>query len=131
LAIPYNFFMELLSPIVKLLAIPVLILMMLRLDMNQQWVVYFIAGVIVLYTIIMSTITVMIEQWSMKQTSANRDALRYKGINDWIMLLFSGIIANFTYSFFKMFAQINGILNFFRKKHNWMKFDRKGIQTMK
>jgi hypothetical protein len=76
---------------------------------------------------IMSSITLVIEYWSQKNEMANRDALRYKNFKDWIWLLFSGILSEFSYSFFKIAAQINGIIAFLKKKHEWNKFERKGI----
>jgi len=129
IAIPYYFFMELAAPVIKLLAFILIIVLILTGNINQYWVIYFITGTIILYTIILSSMTVIIEKWSMSQTISNRDALRYKSLFDWLILLLSGVIANFTYALFRMYAQLHGIMNFFRKRHNWMKFDRKGIQV--
>jgi hypothetical protein len=51
--------------------------------------------------LITSIITVFIERWSEKQATGNRDALRYKSAGDWIKLIISSIIGDFSYSFFK------------------------------
>jgi cellulose synthase/poly-beta-1,6-N-acetylglucosamine synthase-like glycosyltransferase len=129
IAMPYYFFMELLAPVIKIVAVSLIGFLIFNSQISHWWVIYLIAATILLYTIILSSVTVMIERWSMSQTSVNRDALRYKGVMDWIILLFSGIIANFTYSFFRMFAQLAGIVSFLKKRHDWMKFERKGIKT--
>lgn len=129
LAIPYYFFMELISPVVKLFTILFVSALVLSGLLNQQWVILMIAGTIILATIIMSTITVMIENWSMHQSATNRDALRYKSFGDWAVLLFSGILSNFSYSFYRMFAQLHGILNYFRKRQEWYKAERKGVSV--
>jgi cellulose synthase/poly-beta-1,6-N-acetylglucosamine synthase-like glycosyltransferase len=130
-AIPYYFFLEFLAPLLKIVAIPVGVILITDPLINKQWVLFFMLGTMVLYTIIMSSLTVLIEQWSMRQqASTNRDALRYKTFTDWIILLFAGISANFSFAFFKMFAQIQGIINFIRKSHNWMKIERKGIKQI-
>ncbi len=131
IALPYIFFLELLAPIMKLIAIPVFIMLYIRTDISQQWILFFVIGTILLYTIIMSTLTVIIEKWSIRQmASTNRDALRYKTVSDWILLLIAGITANFSFAFYRMFAQIKGFINFFRKKQNWMKFERKGVKQI-
>lgn len=77
----------------------------------------------------MSSITAIIEKWSQNKVSANRDALRYKNFWNWMWLLIIGIIGDFTYAFFRTFAQFMGIIKFFQKKSDWNKFERKGIKT--
>ena len=72
----------------------------------------------------------MIENWSNQQHAVNRDALRYKSFHDWLWLLTAGIIAEFYYSFYKVIAQTNGLINFLKKKNNWNKFSRKGLQKI-
>lgn len=129
-ALPYNFFMEMLAPLIKIIAFLYIAVMITTQTYNQQWVFYFIAGTVLLYTIILSSITVIIEKWSLSYSNTNRDALRYKTIIDWMILILSGIVANFSYSIFKMFAQLHGMLNFLRRKQNWMKFERKGIKIV-
>jgi cellulose synthase/poly-beta-1,6-N-acetylglucosamine synthase-like glycosyltransferase len=127
IAIPYYFFMELVAPLVKLftfLLVPVLIITGL---INQEWILLMLAGTILLTTIIMSTITVIIENWSVHQSATNRDALRYKNFGEWMVLLLSGIAGNFSYSFFRMFAQLNGLLNWLKKREEWFKPERKGV----
>jgi cellulose synthase/poly-beta-1,6-N-acetylglucosamine synthase-like glycosyltransferase len=128
-AMPYYFFMELISPVIKLFTIGFVTALVIAGILNQQWIILMLAGTILITTIIMSTITVMIENWSMHQSATNRDALRYKNLFDWIVLLSSGILSNFSYSFFRMFAQLHGILNYFRKRQEWNKFERKGIRV--
>jgi hypothetical protein len=72
----------------------------------------------------------MIEKWSYKRHAVNRDALRYKTFGDWLWLISTGILAEFSYSFFKIYAQIAGLTDFLKKKNNWNKFARKGIQKL-
>ncbi|MFO7722330.1 MAG: glycosyltransferase family 2 protein [Bacteroidales bacterium] len=129
LAIPYYFFMELISPAVKLFTILFVSGLVVSGILNQQWIILMLAGTILITTIIMSTITVIIENWSMHQSATNRDALRYKNFSDWIVLLLSGLLSNFSYSFFRMFAQLHGIINYFRKRQEWNKFERKGLKS--
>ncbi len=128
-AMPYYFFMELLSPLVKLFALLFISLMIFAGAINQQWVYYLIAATVMLYAIILSSATVIIERWSHKQTETNRKALRYKNIFDWLLLIFIGVISSFTFAFLRMFAQLKGFYNFLRKKNDWHKFERKGLQV--
>ncbi len=127
IALPYYLFMELVAPLVKLFALAFVTTLVITGELNQQWVILMLLGVIVVTTLIMSSITVMIEHWSMHQSAANRDALRYKTFADWVVLLGSGVIGNFSYSFFKMFAQIQGMINYLRKRHEWKKIERRGL----
>ena len=56
--------------------------------------------------------------------------MRYKSAGDWIKLIISSIIGDFSYSFFKIFAQLKGTLDFIRKKSDWNKFERRGIKKV-
>ena len=79
--------------------------------------------------IIMSSLTVAIENWSQKHFAANRDALRYKNFGNWVWLLFVGIISDFSYAFFRLYSQFVGMIKFLQKKSEWNKFERKGVKT--
>jgi hypothetical protein len=86
-----------------------------------------IFSVMLITAIIMSSITAIIENWSQKQNAVSRDALRYKSFKDWLWLVIAGIIAEFSYSFYKIAAQIDGLINFVKGKSDWKKFERKGM----
>jgi len=128
-ALPYYLFMELFAPAIKLFSLFFVSALVISGELNQQWVVLMLAGTILITTIIMSTITVFIENWSLKQSAVSRDALRYKHFFDWTILLFSGILSNFIYSFYRMAAQLHGIIQFFRKREEWNKLERKGVKV--
>ncbi len=127
LALPYYFFFELLSPIMKVLSILFILVAGYYGIINTEWVLLMIAGILLTTAIIMSSITVILEYWSGKHTETTRNALRYKNFRDWLWLLIAGISSEFSYIFFKIVAQLDGIKNFIRKKHDWRKFERKGI----
>jgi len=128
IALPYYLFLELLAPVIKLFTIFFVLYLVISGELNQQWVILMLAGTILIATFIMSTITVIIEKWSMKQSVTNREALRYKGFGDWLVLLGSGVVGNFSYSFYRMFAQLNGLIDYFRKRQEWNRFERKGVK---
>jgi cellulose synthase/poly-beta-1,6-N-acetylglucosamine synthase-like glycosyltransferase len=128
-ALPYYVFMELFAPAIKLFSLFFVSALVISGELNQQWVLLMLAGTILITTIIMSTITVFIENWSLRQSAVSRDALRYKHFTDWITLLFSGILSNFIYSFYRMAAQLHGIVQFFRKREEWNKLERKGVKV--
>ena len=127
LALPYYFFFELLSPIMKVLSIIFIFIAGYYGVFNVKWVFLMIAGILLTTAIIMSSITVLLEYWSEKHIETTRNALRYKSFFDWMWLLLTGIFSEFTYAFFKIIAQLDGIKNFLLKKHDWRKFERKGI----
>lgn len=89
-----------------------------------------IFSVLLITAVILSSITAIIENWSQHQHAVNRDTLRYKSFLDWLWLMVAGILAEFSYSFYKIAAQTNGLINFIRRKNNWNKFARKGIKNL-
>ena len=127
LALPYYFLFELFSPIMKVLSLIFIFVAGYYGVFNAKWVFLLLAGILLTTAIIMSSITVLLEYWSEKHTETTRNALRYKSFKDWLWLLISGILSEFSYSFFKIAAQLDGLKNFIRKKHDWRKFERKGI----
>ena len=127
LALPYYFFFELLSPLMKVLSFIFIFIAGYYGVFNTKWVILLLASILLTTAIIMSSITLILEYWSEKHTETTRNALRYKNFKDWLWLLITGILSEFTYSFFKITAQLDGLINFFRKRQDWRKFERKGI----
>ena len=128
IGLPYYLFFEFLSPLIKIFSLIFIFVAAKYGVINTMWVIMLLASVMLTSAIIMSTITAVIEYWSNKNYPANRDALRYKTFGDWLWLIITGIVAEFSYSFFKIAAQLNGIINFIKKKHDWKKFERKGVE---
>ncbi|NQU34843.1 MAG: glycosyltransferase family 2 protein [Bacteroidetes bacterium] len=129
-ALPYYFFFQLLSPIMKGLAIVVVTISLLTRTINYQRMLLLIISVFLITAIIMSSITVIIEYWSQKKYPANKNALRYKGFGGWSWLIFANIFGELTYAVYKFVAQLKGIYNFLRRKNEWNKFERKGIRKV-
>lgn len=127
-ALPYYFCFELLSPLMKVISLVFIILASIIGIINFQWVILLILSAMIVTAIIMSSITAAIESWSYKQGGVSRKALRYKSFKEWMWLIIAGIIAEFSYSFYKIAAQINGLISFFNKKNAWNKFERKGLK---
>jgi cellulose synthase/poly-beta-1,6-N-acetylglucosamine synthase-like glycosyltransferase len=130
IGLPYYFLFELLSPAIKLFTLFFIVLSAYYGLVNYKWAMLLLASVMLTTAIILSSITAIIENWSQKQHAVNRDALRYKSYFDWVWLIGAGILAEFSYSFYKIAAQIDGMINFFRGKNNWNKFARKGVQKL-
>lgn len=128
IGLPYYFFFELFSPLIKVFSFIFIAVAAFHGIINLQWVAMLIISVMLITAIIMSSITAIIENWSQKQNSVNRDALRYKSFKDWLWLIVAGIIGEFTYSFYKITAQITGLINFLKGKSDWNKFERKGLK---
>jgi hypothetical protein len=75
-------------------------------------------------------LTVFLENWGIKQSESSVEALRYKTFRDWLTLISSNIAGDFSYSYLRVFAQLNGIYNFIREDSKWNKFERKGIKNI-
>lgn len=129
IGMPYYLVFEMMAPVMKVLAILFIIVAAWVNMLNMQWVVLMIVGIILLTAIITSGITAIVEYWSLSQSQTNRNALRYKNFKDWLILIFAGILGEFTYSFYKLVAQLKGFAQFFSNKSQWQKFERKGIKT--
>lgn len=130
IAFPYYIFFELISPLIKVLAFIFIIFVISQGLINSYWVIWMALFIILTTALITSIITVIIERWSEKQAIRNRDALRYKTFTDWAVLLLSSIIGDLSYSFFKIFSQFKGLVDFVGEKSEWNKFERKGLQRV-
>ncbi len=128
--LPYYLLFEFLSPLTKAFSLIFIIVAAKYGVINITWVILLLLSVMLTSALIMSSITAVVEYWSNRNAQANRDALRYKTFGDWIWLIVAGILAEFSYSFFKIAAQLTGIVNFVSKKHDWKKFNRKGINKI-
>jgi cellulose synthase/poly-beta-1,6-N-acetylglucosamine synthase-like glycosyltransferase len=128
--LPYYFLFELFSPLVKLFTMIFLAFSWVYGLINYKWAVLMLFSVLLITAVILSTITAIIENWSQHQQAVTRDALRYKTFRDWLWLMTAGIIAEFSYSFFKILAQSQGLINFIRGKNQWNKFARKGVKDI-
>jgi cellulose synthase/poly-beta-1,6-N-acetylglucosamine synthase-like glycosyltransferase len=126
--LPYYFFFELLSPLIKVFSFIFIAISAYYGTINFQWVALLIISVMLITAIIMSSITAIIENWSQQQNAVSRDALRYKSFKDWLWLVVAGVLAEFTYSFYKIAAQIDGLIKFLKRKNEWNKFARKGLK---
>jgi len=126
--LPYYLFFEMLSPIIKIISIVFIVVSIYFGTVNYEFMLLLFAGVFLATAIIMSSITAIIEYWSKHKYEVNRNALRYHTIWDWLWLIIAGILAEFSYAFYKIWAQMTGIFNFLRKKNEWNKFERKGLK---
>jgi cellulose synthase/poly-beta-1,6-N-acetylglucosamine synthase-like glycosyltransferase len=126
--LPYYMIFELLSPLVKVFSMVFILLASVYGMINVEWVILLIMSVLLITAIIMSSTTAVIESWSYRQGAVNRNALRYKSFKDWLWLIMAGIIAEFSYSFYKIVAQINGLTAFLKGKSEWNKFERRGLK---
>lgn len=130
IGLPYYLFFEFLSPLIKIFSI-IFIVVVLNLGMlNPIWGFLLLITTVLTTAIIMSSIMAVIEYWSKRSSIVNRKALRYKTFTDWIGLILAGILAEFSYSFFKIAAQTSGIYNFYNNKHDWRKFERRGVNKI-
>ncbi len=129
IGLPYYFFFEFLSPIMKVLALVFIALASFYGMLNLSWVLMLLLSITLTSALISSCTMVVIEHWSRSELQANRKALRYRSFGDWLQLILVSVLGEFSYSFFRIGAQLNGVYNFIRSKHEWNKFDRKGIET--
>ena len=119
-----------LAPLVKVFSLLFLTLLSLFGFINARWMLMLLLSTLLITTLILSVITVILETKNKKERLGNRKTLRYKTFWDWLKLLGISIVGSFTYEFFKVFAQLKGMVNMMQHKHEWNKFERKGIQVL-
>jgi cellulose synthase/poly-beta-1,6-N-acetylglucosamine synthase-like glycosyltransferase len=127
IAMPYYFFFELLAPIIKLVTLFFLIIVSVQGLINISWVLMLLIAISLTTAVVMSTITVAIEKWSVQAEKVNRDTMRYKTFGDWMKLLLFGILGDFSYALFRTYAQLVGLIKFLGRSDDWNKFERKGF----
>jgi cellulose synthase/poly-beta-1,6-N-acetylglucosamine synthase-like glycosyltransferase len=130
IGLPYYLIFELFSPLIKIISIIFIVFSSIYGLINYAWAILMLFSVLLITAIILSSITAIIENWSQHQHIVSRDALRYKNHLDWLWLMVAGILAEFTYSFYKIAAQTNGLISFSRGRNNWNKFARKGMKKI-
>lgn len=130
LAMPFYFFFELLSPVIKILSLIFVAYVASAGLINMNWVILMAALITLTAAVITSVVTVFVENWSEKHSSGNRQALRYKSFGDWLKLIFFSILSDFSFAFFRITAQIKGLSDFVARKSEWNKFERKGLKSM-
>lgn len=126
-AMPYYFFFEFLAPLVKVFSLLFLTTLSLVGFINASWMLLLLLSSLLITTLILSVITVILEIKNTKERLGNRSTLRYATFWDWLKLLGFSILGSFSYEFFKVFAQLKGMINIALHKHEWNKFERKGI----
>lgn len=127
-ALPYYLLFELFAPLIKLLALLFLIIASASGIINTSWVLLMLLSVTILAAFITSSVTAVIERWSVIHSGANREALRYKTLGDWLILIGAGILSDFSFAFLRMWAQLKGLVDFARSRSEWNKFERRGLQ---
>lgn len=127
IALPYYFFFELLAPLMKVFALAFLVIASALGYVNSGWVISLLVGVTLIAAFFTSSVTALIERWSSGYSDTNRQALRYKGFSDWLILILAGILSDFSFAFFRLAAQLKGLWDYLARKSEWNKFERKGI----
>jgi len=131
LAMPYYLFFEWFSPLAKVTAILFVISMFFVDMLHGMWLLMLILSITFGAALLMSVVTVVVESWSIRRSQVNREALRYRGLRDWLALLFFSILSDFTYAYMRVVWQIKGIVKSIRGEKSWNKFGRKGVIVIK
>lgn len=126
---PYYLFFELLSPVIKVGTLIFLVVAGCMGYFNRMWVLLSLFFATFASALITCMATIAVEQWSTSRKLVSRDALRYKTVKDWLQLIFMSILGDVVYAPFRIYAQLRGLIDFFKKKNEWYKFSRKGFSS--
>ncbi len=130
IAMPYYLLFEFVSPLIKIFALVFLAVALTNDLVHTRWLLLMIASIMLLTALIMSSVTVVIEYANARNTTG-KDALRYKNFSGWMKLMLYGIVSEFSYAFFRILAQMDGMVKWIKGYKNWNKFQRKGIVIIK
>jgi cellulose synthase/poly-beta-1,6-N-acetylglucosamine synthase-like glycosyltransferase len=129
LAAPYYLIFEFLSPLMKSLAIILLVCLFSVGAVDRLWLSLFLAIVILTGGLLTAALTVAVELKFSKSSKVNIEALRYKTLSAWIRLLFYSMITNLIYEPMRSAFQLWGIYDWVIKKKDWYKFARTAYGT--
>jgi cellulose synthase/poly-beta-1,6-N-acetylglucosamine synthase-like glycosyltransferase len=130
-AIPYYVIFELLGAPVELLGYICLPVLFVLDDLSFAYAVLFF-GISVGYGILLSVASIVISAWPERtsETDISGSSLLYfKKPTDILILVLYGILENFGYRQLTLWWRTRGIVDYFRGKRGWDKFERKGFVT--
>ncbi len=130
-SIPYYFIFELLGAPIEFLGYLCLPALFFLDDFNYAYLVLFFAFS-VLYGIVLSVAAVIVSAWPSRtsETDVSGSSLLYfKDSKDLAILLLYAVLENFGYRQMTVWWRIRGTVDYFRGKHGWDKFERKGFET--
>ena len=119
LAFPHFFFLEMLGPVVEILGYLFFALTLAMGWASPAYVVAFLS-VAVLLGIVLSMVSVVLEELSFRRYPRTRDLLRLFGL---------AVLENFGYRQLNTFWRIRGVLSKLRGAKEWGRMERKGFGT--
>ena len=128
---PYYVLFELLGAPIEFLGYVCLPMLFLLDDFNFTYCLLFFAFSI-LYGIFLSVAAVIVAAWPARtsETDVSGSSLLYfKDPKDLAILLLYAVLENFGYRQMTIWWRIRGTVDYFRGKHGWDKFERKGFET--
>jgi cellulose synthase/poly-beta-1,6-N-acetylglucosamine synthase-like glycosyltransferase len=128
---PYYFLFELLGAPIEFLGYLCLPALFFLDNFNYTYCILFFAFSI-LYGVFLSVGAVIVSAWPAKtsETDVSGSSLLYfKNSKDLAILLLYAVLENFGYRQLTVWWRIRGTIDYFRGKHGWDKFERKGFET--
>jgi cellulose synthase/poly-beta-1,6-N-acetylglucosamine synthase-like glycosyltransferase len=128
-AFPYFFLFEFCGAPVEFLGyltLPVLF----YLDNLDYTYLFLFTCVSVIYGIFLSVLSVVVSAWPEKTSETDVEGtslIYYKGLKDIAILAVFGMLENFGYRQLTVFWRLKAIIDFFKGKKGWDKFERKGF----
>ena len=130
-SVPYYFIFELLGAPIEFLGYLCLPVLFFFDDFNYTYFILFFAFS-VLYGIVLSVAAVIVSAWPARtsETDVSGSSLLYfEDSKDLAILLLYAVLENFGYRQMTVWWRVRGTIDYFRGKHGWDKFERKGFET--
>ncbi len=130
-SMPYYLLFEMLGAPIEILGYLSLPVLFILDDYNLTYVALFLC-VSFLFGVLLSTTAVLISAWPEKTNESDASVKSLIYFNDFksiITLIYYGIIENFGYRQLTVWWRVMGIIDFWRGKKGWDKFERKGFSA--
>jgi len=132
-AFPYFFIFELLGAPIEFLGYLTLPLLFYFDNLNYTYLFLFTA-VAIIYGIFISVLSVVISAWPEKTAETDmsgKSLIYYQGIKEIGILVIAAILENLGYRQLTVWWRMKAIMDFFKGKKGWEKFERKGFSSKK
>lgn len=117
ISFPYFLFVELCSGIVEAIGYVLIILGLVTSYIDTN-IALFLLGINILYGSLISTLSVLLEEWTFH---------KYPKVRHLLILYFWALTESLWYRPLLIWARVNGIFSAFKKKKSWGAMERKGI----
>ncbi len=126
-ATPYYLLFEFLAPLMKVLALAVVVLLLVRGLVHTPFALTLLVLALTLQGFTTALLTTLVEHRYQQVSPDNLEALRYRSLGDWLRLVAFSFLLEPVFGTFRLVGQIWGLWDFLRGQSSWYKYAREGL----